>query len=204
MDGQDLVARNAASRQRLRDLVAPSSGHDRSPLARSVIATSLAHLAFWDRFVYARWNQAAEHGLEAPPEIADAHTQLVNDVGFPQWRTIPFEDAARDALAVAETLDGLIERIDPQVAERLIAAGRGRLVDRSIHRNEHLDDLQTDSDHRLGGWAERRPVHDGSVGRPATTRCPSFGWQRPRQQGTAPALGRSGPRLCSSAAPASD
>ena len=151
MDGQDLVARNAASRQRLRDLVAPSSGHDRSPLVRSAIATSLAHLAFWDRFVYARWNQAAERGLEAPPEIADAHTQLLNDAGFPQWRTIPFEDAARDALAVAETLDGLIERIDPQVAERLIAAGRGRLVDRSIHRNEHLDDLQTDSDHRLGG-----------------------------------------------------
>ena len=89
--------------------------------------------------------------MEAPPEIADAHTQLVNDAGFPQWRTIPFEDAARDALAVAETLDGLIERIDPQVAERLIAAGRGRLVDRSIHRNEHLDDLETDSDHRLGG-----------------------------------------------------
>ena len=151
VDGQDLVARNAISRQRLRDLVTPSSGHDLSPLARSAIATILAHLAFWDRFVYARWNQAAEQGLDVPPEIADAHTQLVNDAGFPQWRTIPFEDAARDALAVAETLDGLIERIDAHVAERLIAAGRGRLVDRSMHRNEHLDDLEIDGDHRPAG-----------------------------------------------------
>src|SRR5438128_5844996 len=101
MDGQDLVARNAASRQRLRDLVAPSSGHDRSPLARSAIATSLAHLAFWDRFVYARWNQAAEHGLEAPPEIADAHTQLVNHARFPQWPPIPSEAPARHPLPLA-------------------------------------------------------------------------------------------------------
>jgi hypothetical protein len=142
IDGQDLVARNAASRQRLRDLVASSSGHDLSPLARSAIATILAHLAFWDRFVYARWKDAAEQGLDAPPEIADVHTQLINDAGFPLWGMVPFEDAARDAIAVAETLDGLIERIDPQVAERLIAAGRGRLVERSIHRDEHLDDLE--------------------------------------------------------------
>jgi hypothetical protein len=139
--GKQHITHNTASRQKLRDLIARASTDDPSRRAGSPIATTLAHLAFWDRFVYARWTHAADLGLEAPPEIEDAHTQLVNDAGFPQWRTIPFEDAARDAIDVAESLDGLIERINPEIAERLMDAGRTRLVDRSIHRNEHLADL---------------------------------------------------------------
>ena len=139
MDKLLYADRNAASRRRLEAVVGAADGA--SAENRAQIASTLAHLAFWDRFVEARWLLAKRLGLSVPPEIDDAHTDLVNDAAFPLWRLIAFGAAARDALDTAARLDGLIEGVDPEVAGRLIESGRPRLVDRSAHRDEHLADL---------------------------------------------------------------
>lgn len=134
------VERNARSRQRLEAVV--RSRHRVSQERQAAIASTLAHLAFWDRFVEARWLLAERLGQSEPPPIDDAHTDLVNDAALPLWRLIPFDDAARDALETAARLDGLIEAVETGVAQRLLGGGRPRLVDRSAHRSEHLADLE--------------------------------------------------------------
>jgi hypothetical protein len=181
------VLRNERSRQRLRQVIARASGDDVSLQAQSAIATILAHLAFWDRFVYARWKHAADQGLEAPAEIEDAHTQLVNDAGFPQWRMIPFEQAARDVIDVAESLDTLIERIDPGIGKQLMGASRSRLVDRSIHRNEHLAELEDVplADQRRARYRKgQRTLLRASPARPSCSACFFLG------EGVTPPRGR--------------
>jgi hypothetical protein len=144
MDGspgtRSYVERNAASRQRLEAVV--QSARRVSAENRAAIGSTLAHIAFWDRFVEARWRLAERLGRPEPPEIDDANTDLVNEAAFPQWRLIPFDDAARDALETAARLDALIEAIELSVVQRLMEGGRPRLVDRSAHRDEHLADLR--------------------------------------------------------------
>ena len=47
-----------------------------------------------------------------------------------------------ECLSAAEELDGFLASLDVDVVEELIRDGRERLVDRSLHRGEHLETIE--------------------------------------------------------------
>jgi hypothetical protein len=102
----------------------------------------IAHIAFWDRFCRARWLHAARTGRRVPAHIEDAFTDLVNDANIPHWNRVPPRTAIEECLEAGREVDDLIHSLDPEVIADMIAEGRHRLVDRSIHRSEHLDVIE--------------------------------------------------------------
>jgi hypothetical protein len=78
--GKTHVERNAAGLAQLQSLAARLSEDDlrRQLDSEWTIAVVLAHLAFWDHFVLARWELAARRGLRVPPGVDGAVQDLVN------------------------------------------------------------------------------------------------------------------------------
>ncbi len=136
------VARNTASRERLRAL---AEGADEPglhcPLGDDwTVAAALAHLAFWDGWVRARWDQYGRDGTVE--ELPDCVVDLANAAGLPQWLALAPRRCAELAVDAAEAVDDLIERLPPAVVGYVIATGRAAMIDRSLHRSAHLDDIE--------------------------------------------------------------
>jgi hypothetical protein len=139
----DIDAHNLASRQRLARL-ADRSDDD---LARAVdadwtVAGLLAHLAFWDRMLLGRWRLVSGLGETLPRSLPSELPDLVNDAQLPEWRTILPRTAIGLALAAAEALDAYVSELDPGRVQAALDADQPRLVDRSRHRNDHLDAIE--------------------------------------------------------------
>jgi hypothetical protein len=145
MDGSGTDARNRSTTERLRALVGRVSDDDLARSLDPVWTTSalLAHIAFWDRFVLGRWRLAAVRGNRLPDRMEDTPQDLINDAAIPGWIAVPPRAAADACLAAAEELDGFIGSLDPATIAELVRDGRERLVDRSLHRGEHLGTLET-------------------------------------------------------------
>jgi hypothetical protein len=131
---------NTASRSAMRavaerlsedEMVRPIEG----PWSASAV---FAHLAFWDRFCRARWLHAEKAGLPTPIPLDDAVLELINDADLPHWADVPARTAVEESLEAAENVDALIEGLDDDIGLKIEAEGRRRLIDRSIHRREHL------------------------------------------------------------------
>ena len=105
------------------------------------VAALLAHLAFWDRFVLVRWQRDLAAGTPIDP-LAEAIQELINAAAAADWLAVPGRAAAREAVAAAEALDRAIAALPPTVIEETRARGLTRLLDRSIHRREHLDAIE--------------------------------------------------------------
>jgi DinB family protein len=141
---QAIQDRNQAAIDRLRALGSRLSDAE---LTRPIdppwtAAGLLAHVAFWDRFVHARWLLAASSGSRTPVDLDDALLELINDAFLQQWALIPPRAAVEDCLAATAQIDALIESLDDDVVEAVHRA-RPRLVDRSLHRGEHLVTIET-------------------------------------------------------------
>jgi hypothetical protein len=136
--------RNSASLERLRALSATLSEEELSrPIDPPWTAAALfAHIAFWDRFVHLRWATALDSGGREPVSIDDEAMELVNGAGLPQWLRVPPRDATNDCLEAGAAVNQFIASLPPDVVSEVIASGRPRLVNRSIHRNEHLRTLE--------------------------------------------------------------
>ena len=141
---QAIQDRNHRSSGRLR---ASGSRLSDAELTRSIdppwtAAGLFAHVAFWDRFVHARWLLAASTGSRTPIDLDDALLELINDASLQQWAEIPPRAAVEDCLAATAQIDALIESLDDDAFE-VVHRGRPRLVDRSLHRGEHLVTIET-------------------------------------------------------------
>ena len=134
------VERNWASTQRVRALVDRLSDEEmQHPVGSDwTVAIALAHLAFWDRRVLYVLDMTERDGRVFIPEI----DIFVNDLSLPLWAAIPPRDAARLAIESAEELDAQLEAFPPDLLEEVYAASR-RWVERSLHRGEHLDEVDT-------------------------------------------------------------
>jgi hypothetical protein len=105
------------------------------------VAALLAHLAFWDYRVLVllvRWKKAG--GVGPSPIDVDG----VNDATKPLCLAIPVRAAAGLALNAAEAVDAELEHLPEDLKpgiDQLVQEGKFRL-DRSIHRNEHLDQIE--------------------------------------------------------------
>ncbi len=136
---RSFIERNRTGTARLRTLAATLSD---AQLQRPVgehwtVAIALAHLAFWDRRVLALVDAADTAG-----EVVDIPIDLaVNDISLPLWAAIPPRTAAELAVASAEALDRRLAEL-PAAQVAAIRVRSERWVDRSLHRNAHLDEIE--------------------------------------------------------------
>lgn len=100
------------------------------------VSVTLAHLAFWDQRVSHVIEMAAKEGKVIRTEL---DIQL-NDIIEPFLRAIPPAEAARLAISSAERLDQQLEGCSPEMIDQLEQESP-RWVNRSLHRNSHLDDI---------------------------------------------------------------
>ena len=143
MDDRSHIDRNDRERTRLATLAERLTDDQLAlPLGDGwTIAGLLAHLAFWDRFVLARWQRALHDGTPIS-SLDDALPDLINAAAADQWRVLPARDAARHAVAAAEALDRAIAALPPAVVDETRRRDLPRLLDRSQHRREHLDEIE--------------------------------------------------------------
>lgn len=134
------LTRNRGERERMRALIARLSGAELArPLGQGwTVSAVLAHLAFWDRETLAALRELERSGTLTWPLDWDA----VNAEHLAEWLARPPHEAAEEAITAAEAVDQKIAGLAPEVAQAILAAGRPRLLDRSIHRREHLDEVE--------------------------------------------------------------
>jgi DinB superfamily len=134
------VARTAASRERLEKIVTRLRNDDypRDAGGGWTISAVLAHLAFWDRLTLERLGRWERDGFTATPVDADP----INEAGRHGWLAIPGKDAAAEAVAAARVVDERMAQVREELVTAIVAAGRLRALDRSVHRNEHLDQIE--------------------------------------------------------------
>jgi DinB family protein len=132
--------RNRASRDRLAAVIA-SIKDERVVLPGGWTATALlAHLAFWDSFGAARIEKYKSDGK--PMEFgSDVLTEFINAAGLAQWTMTPAGAAAELAVNAAATIDRLIEGLPQEKLDGIRAMNLPRVLDRSLHRKEHLDQI---------------------------------------------------------------
>jgi len=100
------------------------------------VSMALAHLAFWDNRALCVLDMTEKEGKLSAPQIDG----VVNDLLLPFLAAIPPREAARIAVEAAEELDRRLEEY-PQGLLEEIHNFNPRLVNRSLHRNLHLDEL---------------------------------------------------------------
>lgn len=135
---------NDASRRRLKALVRDLSDAD---LARSTdygwtVAALLAHLAFWDQrmiMILKRWR---EEGLDASPIDAGA----VNDSLRVICHALEPRRAVELCLSSSEAADAELANLTAEEVKRMeehsAATETQFRMNRSLHRNGHLDDIE--------------------------------------------------------------
>jgi len=124
----DLGARNRASRDRLAAVIARLGGRSVELPGGWTAAAVLAHLAFWDAFVAARLEKFARD--RGPMEPGSVFVIFVFVIA-----------AAEVAVGLAIVLSAYRNRPVVDVDE-IRAMKRPRLLDRSLHRKEHLDEIE--------------------------------------------------------------
>jgi hypothetical protein len=134
------VEENNASRRRLTRLVQGLSDEQLSLTTDYgwTVASLLAHLAFWDQRVLALLRRWKEKGVDLSPIDADA----VNEALKPLCLALPPRAAADLCLVSAESVDTELERVSPDLLEAVQATPNQFRVRRSLHRNDHLDDIE--------------------------------------------------------------
>jgi DinB superfamily len=137
------IEANVKGRERLRTLVGKLTDPE---LATQVgdgwnAAAILAHLAFWDYRVLVLLQRWRTSGVGPSPIDTDG----VNDAMKPLCLAIPGREAVSLAVRAAETVDAELESLPEDLMAEigaLVQQGKFRL-DRSIHRNQHLDQIQS-------------------------------------------------------------
>jgi hypothetical protein len=136
--------RNAESRQRLTELV-NRLGEDelRLPMGEHwTIAAGLLHLSFWDRFTLEWWADAERRGLTTPGPVDEYTEDLINDTLTPLLLLGSLERVRAQVLGAAQAADDYIAGLPEATVELVGREGRPRLIDRSIHRREHLAEIE--------------------------------------------------------------
>jgi hypothetical protein len=131
------IERNRASVQRMQDLAA--SLRDEGLFTRVgehwTVGIVYAHIAFWERRVMYVLDHTQEDGKLFIPTI----DIFVNDLSLPLWAAVPPREAVRIALEEARAVDKRLENYPLALLEEIFNYNK-RWVERSLHRNEHLNE----------------------------------------------------------------
>ena len=135
---------NALSRRRLEMLVRGFSDED---LARSTdygwtVAALLAHLAFWDQRVLVILRRWKEEGFDPSPIDAAAVNDSLRVICQALEPRTTIELCLSCAQAVDAELDTLTPELVKQMEEHAAATETQFRMNRSLHRDSHLDDIE--------------------------------------------------------------
>ncbi len=100
------------------------------------VGVTLVHLAFWDRRVLDVLDRTEVAGVVVDVGIDIA----VNDLSLPIWSAVPPREGARLAIEAAEAVDARLGGYPADLVDALLV-DHGRWVRRSLHRSEHLDEV---------------------------------------------------------------
>ena len=135
---------NSESRRRLESLVRGLSDQD---LARTTdygwtVAALLAHLAFWDHRMSVILHRWQEEGFDPSPIDSTAVNEALKDI----CHALEPRTAAELALSAAEKVDAEIETLSDefvkQIEEHSEATSTQFRMNRSLHRESHLQDIK--------------------------------------------------------------
>ncbi len=135
--GPDYRAANDGARARLQSVIEVC---DRGAFGQ-VGPAILGHIAFWDGYYAARWEARIGGDVEAHRALGPL-VDSINAAGWPIWSALALADAAALATAAANRIDALVAGLSPELIAEVEAQGRHRLLERALHRNEHLDELE--------------------------------------------------------------
>jgi len=144
------LARNESSLARLRELagrLTPGDLAGASGEGSWTIGQIIGHLTFWDRFHAARWRAARAAGPnEQPSYFPHEVSDILNEAQPATW--LAYAEAAphvaiSQMLAAAEEMNAVIAGLPDSVPVEAILAERPSLLDRSLHRSEHLETLES-------------------------------------------------------------
>jgi uncharacterized damage-inducible protein DinB len=137
---QSFIEHNRASTTRIHALVGRLSDAElQKPVGQHwTVAITLAHLAFWERRTLSLLDETEKAGKLVAPQIDVS----VNDLSLPLWAAIPPRKAARIAVESAQAVDRRLESYPAALLEA-VYAGNERWVRRDLHRDEHLDEVDT-------------------------------------------------------------
>jgi hypothetical protein len=138
------VQQNDVSRSRLETLI---SGLSDADLARSTdygwtVAALLAHLAFWDQrmiMILKRWRG---EGLDASPIDAGAVNDSLRVICHALEPRAAIELCLSSAKVADAELASLTSEQVKQMEEHAAATNTQFRMNRSLHRNGHLDDIE--------------------------------------------------------------
>ncbi len=82
-------------------------------------------------------DKTEQNGKLFAPQI----DMIVNDLLLPFWAAIPPREAARLALETAAALDNRLENYPPALLDEIYTYNQ-RWIVRSLHRGEHLDEVE--------------------------------------------------------------
>jgi hypothetical protein len=139
MEEKAIFQANRKSTARMRNIINQLSGDEFSNRIGSewTISLTLAHLALWDqRVIFVMESAIKNNKLHAP-----FYDDQLNDILTPLLGAIPSIDAARLAIAMAERADSELEKCPKDILEEMKKVN-SRLVERSIHRNLHIDEIE--------------------------------------------------------------
>lgn len=143
------IARNRASLDGLKSLLATLTPADLASASGEgdwTVGQVLGHLAFWDRFLAGRWRTALVGGPGAQPgALPQDVTDMLNAGLAPTWAaygTGAAQAVIADAIRAAESINGLIADLPEETPTAAILESRPSLLDRSIHRAEHIATIE--------------------------------------------------------------
>jgi DinB family protein len=135
---------NAQSRRRLETLMRGLSDED---LARSTdygwtVAALLAHLAFWDQRVLVILRRWLEDGFDPSPIDSAAVNDSLQVICQALEPRTAIELCRSSAQAVDAELDTLTPELVKQMEEHAAATETQFRMNRSLHRDGHLNDIE--------------------------------------------------------------
>jgi hypothetical protein len=133
--------RNRGGLERLRRLTSLSEAE----LAKDTgngwnVSTVLGHMAFFDRMLLLRWDTYEKTGVFA--EWTLDHFDLINYAGAGDWSALPPRAAATRCIEAAERAVARIDSLSEKAAAAVLDTNRVGLIERMLHWNPHLDQIQ--------------------------------------------------------------
>jgi hypothetical protein len=139
-ENKSYTTENKQARERLQSLTTRLREIDlKIPLPNGwTISEALVHLAFWDLRQLAVLRQWVEKGVQSNPIDSKTVNNAINVLA----KSIPPRAAVSLVLEAAMEIDQELEKISPTLAAEILTQGHERMLNRALHRREHLDKIE--------------------------------------------------------------
>ena len=137
---QQITIENQNETNRLAELVNKLTDRELSiPMdAGWTVSSVLAHLAFWDIRAIKLINKWKQSGVE----YSSLDTDIINEVTREIFIELPPRVAANITIEKSRVLDRIIRDLEPDFVEKIRTIGKNVRLERYIHRQEHLDEIE--------------------------------------------------------------